>query len=582
MDTFYTNEINTQILISLMKQSGIRKIVASPGTTNISLVASVQQDNYFEVYSSVDERSAAYIACGLAEESGEAVVLTCTGATASRNYISGLTEAFYRKLPVLAVTFTQHTARIGQHIAQVIDRSVQLNDMVKMSVELPTVYCEEDVWACEVKLNNVLLALKRDGGGPAHINMVTTYSNDFSVKELPIARKINRVCVEDEFPVLSEKKVGIFVGAHSKWNEKLTKSVDKFCGKFNAVVLCDHTSNYKGKYRVLANLVSAQCGVFKDIKHFDMIVHIGEISGAYLSLDTNEIWRVNPDGEIRDTFKKLTNVFEMSEEYFFNYYVNDEKSIIKENSTQLIEEYKKVNEVVLEKIPELPFSNIWIAKNTASRLPENSIFHLGILNSLRSWNFFDVPQSVLGYSNTGGFGIDGCVSSLIGASLANLNILHFGFIGDLAFFYDMNSIGNRHVSNNLRLMIVNNGGGTEFRNYNHRAAKFGEAANDYMAAFGHYGNQSNKLIKNYAENLGFEYMVAKNKEEYIRNLEKFVNAEISNTPILFEVFTNEQDESDALKMINNLEITKEQATKNAVKNILGDKGVRKLKKVLGK
>ena len=50
------------------------------------------------------------------------------------------------------------------------------------------------------------------------------------------------------------------------------------------------------------------------------------------------------------------------------------------------------------------------------KLPENSVLHLGILNSLRSWNFFEVPTSVSAYSNVGGFGIDGGVSSLIGAS----------------------------------------------------------------------------------------------------------------------------------------------------------------------
>ena len=99
---YYSSERSIQLLISLLKQHNIKKIVASPGTTNLSFVASLQQDSWFEMYSSVDERSAAYIACGMAAELGEPVVLTCTGATASRNYISGLTEAYYRKLPVLA------------------------------------------------------------------------------------------------------------------------------------------------------------------------------------------------------------------------------------------------------------------------------------------------------------------------------------------------------------------------------------------------------------------------------------------------------------------------------------------------
>lgn len=129
----YSSEQNVQILIYLLKQHNIRKVIASPGTTNINFVASVQFDKYFQVYSCVDERSAAYMACGMAEESGEPVVLTCTGATASRNYVPGLTEAYYRKLPVLAITSTQHPGRVGQNVPQVIDRSTRMKDLVMCS-----------------------------------------------------------------------------------------------------------------------------------------------------------------------------------------------------------------------------------------------------------------------------------------------------------------------------------------------------------------------------------------------------------------------------------------------------------------
>lgn len=66
----YMSEKNIQILIALMKKHGVRKVIASPGTTNACFVASIQQDNFFQIYSSVDERSAAYLACGLSEESG--------------------------------------------------------------------------------------------------------------------------------------------------------------------------------------------------------------------------------------------------------------------------------------------------------------------------------------------------------------------------------------------------------------------------------------------------------------------------------------------------------------------------------
>ena len=133
---FYTDERAVQIIISLMKAHGVRKMIASPGTTNLTLVASMQQDPFFEMYSSVDERSAAYMACGMAAESGEPVAITCTGATASRNYMPGLTEAYYRKLPVLALTANQGIQNIGNLIAQNIDRRTVPNDIVKMSVQV--------------------------------------------------------------------------------------------------------------------------------------------------------------------------------------------------------------------------------------------------------------------------------------------------------------------------------------------------------------------------------------------------------------------------------------------------------------
>ena len=143
----YTDERNIQIVISLLKAHGIKRVVASPGTTNLSFVASIQQDSFFEIYSAADERSAAYIACGMAAESGEAVVLSCTGATASRNYMPALTEAYYRNLPVLAITSAQHSGRIGALIPQVIDRFSRQSPHRKMNgirLSKPT----QPYWSC--------------------------------------------------------------------------------------------------------------------------------------------------------------------------------------------------------------------------------------------------------------------------------------------------------------------------------------------------------------------------------------------------------------------------------------------------
>lgn len=579
MEKYYNSEKNVQILIVLLKAYGIKKVIASPGATNISFIGSIQNDPWFEIYSSVDERSAAYIACGLAAESGEPVVLSCTGATASRNYISGLTEAFYRKLPILAVTSIQHIGRVGNNVPQVIDRSQIQKDIAKLSIQLPMIYCEEDRWATELNINKALIKLRDNGGGPVHINLVTTYSMDFSVKSLPKVKVIKKFTYRDKLPDITGNKVGIFVGAHKEWSSKLIDLVDKFCSRYNGVVFCDHTSNYKGKYYVNGSLICSQPQRSKIFDGLDILIDIGDISGAYMGISSKQVWRVNRDGEIRDTYKRLTNVFEMKEEDFFEYYVQEKNN---EDKDSYLKECQLEYERLLKKIPELPFSNVWIAQNSVKLLPKGSVLHLGILNTLRAWNFFEIPRDVLGYSNTGGFGIDGITSSLVGASLSNKEKLYFGVLGDLAFFYDLNVLGNHHLGNNIRIMLINNGRGTEFRNYNHNAAQFGEEADKFMAAAGHFGNKSKNLVRNFVQDLGFEYITAKNKIEYLEKANYFFNKEKYEKPVIFEIFTDSLDESNALMIMRNLDVTTKGRIKKVLKKVLGENRIEKLKKYMKK
>lgn len=219
-------------------------------------------------------------------------------------------------------------------------------------------------------------------------------------------------------------------------------------------------------------------------------------------------------------------------------------------------------------------------------MPVESTVHLGIYNSLRSWNFFRLPDGVKSQCNVGGFGIDGGVSTMMGAAMSRPEKLFFGVFGDLAFFYDMNVLGNRHVGNNVRLLLINNGKGNEFRLYCHPCRIFGENAEPFMAAAGHYGNQSPMLVRHYAEDLGYEYLTACNKVEFIANLERFCTPDNIEKPIVFEVFTNTEDESGALATIRGFKKDNSQMLKNkltqVVRDSLGKEGVEMVKKILGK
>lgn len=278
-------------------------------------------------------------------------------------------------------------------------------------------------------------------------------------------------------------------------------------------------------------------------------------------------------------------MFEMNESDFFAYYTATDTKVDSSYHKSCHELYEKL----IQRMPELPFSNVWIASKTANRLPESSCLHLGILNSTRTWNLFELPKSVTSYANVGGFGIDGGVSSLIGASFMNPGKLYFGVVGDLAFFYDMNSLGNRHIGNNLRLMVVNNGKGTEFKNFYHVGSTFGNEADKFIAAGGHFGNKSPLLLKHYAEDLGFEYISASNKEEYLAIYERFISPTPSSKPIVFEVFTKDKDESDAIEAMWNIDSNTQGVSSEkivtigqVIRKIIGRNGIEFIKLIIGR
>lgn len=580
---FYTNERNVQILLSLLKANGINRIIASPGATNFTFVGSVQNDPFFRVYSCVDERSAAYMACGMAAESGSPVVLSCTGSTASRDYYPGMTEAFYRKLPILAVTSHQGTDRIGHLKPQQIDRRQIPHDVAKLSVELPIVKDDRDEEYCIIEANKAILELRHNGGGPVHINLFTTYSKDFSVQELPKVKAIQRYHAWDRLPEIPNVTIAIYVGCHRDFTDSQIRAIDRFCSTYNAIVICDHTSGYYGKYRLLPTLTQLQSSLTPPLREIDLMIHIGEVSAATFSgtFKPKEIWRVSEDGELRDTYKRLTNIFQMSEEFFFTLYGKDgccEHSFI----DQCTEAYNEI----YNHIPELPFSNIWAASQLSKVIPEGSVFHISTSNTRRCWNMFPLPNSVSSSCNVGCCGIDGCTSTLVGASLVKTNVLHYLVTGDLAFFYDLNVLGNRHISNNVRILLVNNGSGAEFQLYHHFCHTFGDDTKTYMAAIGHNGFKSPSLVRHFAEDLGFKYLSASNKDEYNNALNEFTSPELGEKPIVFEIFTTPEDESIALKVMSSISAdTKGVIRKNVIKGIktvAGGAGIKAVKKLMGR
>lgn len=592
----YTDEQNALLLIALLKQKNIRRIIISPGSTNIPLSHSVEHDTFFTLYSAFDERSAAYMACGLAAETREPVVISCTGATASRNYLPGLTEAFYRKLPVLAVTSMHWTQDRGNLRTQIIDRSVAPKDVARYSTSLEPITTDYERVDEELRINRALSELERDGGGPVHIQLITSGLNTFSTVTLPKVHVIDRVTTanSEKWPALNQsREIVVVIGAHHKFDAAESEALDTFIEKHNSIVFTDVSSGYQGKFAFQSALSTIQLTDNPISNKFkpDLIIHVGETSGdynttGYLDSIHAEVWRVSLDGEFRQFYKWLRYTFQTDTTEFFNHYARDVEKV----DSPFRSTWVDYDHHLRARIPKLPFSNIWICQQLARLVPKGSVVQPAILSSLSSLDYFPLEE-VDTTANVGGFGIDGCVSSLIGASLSDETKLYFSIVGDLAFFYDMNSLGNREIRSNVRILLINNNVGMTFELSNHIGSKFGLETNNYIAAGGHnirhfaapaQSKHTASPAQAWAESLGFSYLRAHNKEEFASHIPDFVST--SDSPILFECFTESKEERKARDLIDSIDNRKsaQARIKTIAKRHLPDGIVKGLKGMLGR
>ncbi len=543
----YTDDRNAQVVLALLKKYNVRKIVVSPGTTNVPIARAVQHDPFFEVYSMVDERGAAYFAGGLSFATGEPVALSCTGATASRDYIPGLTEAYYRGLKVIAITSQHHSPMYTDLMPQMTDRTVSQNDVKRCAAILPLIKNDEDFYACVQLVNKALYTATTAGGGPVHINLPVNDLYSFKTPKLPDVQKIDVIDAEtfDKAALadaLKDKKIALFIGAHRPFDRETLDAIGAFAERHDAAVFCDHTANYTGKNRVL----SAVAGDLKELKNLpNLIIDMGSVSGDYSAspiFKGKRVWRISEDREYhnRHGAELVEKLFFCSERFFFR---------TMQDTDGGAPYYSTIRESVSKtEVPHLPLSNIYVASRLSEQLPKNCFLHLGILNSLRSMNFFALDPSITVSSNVGGFGIDGAVSTALGQSKADRNRLSFCLLGDLAFFYDMNALGNRHVGNNLRILLINNGRGVEFRLNTGLENQWGAESDDLISAHGHFGS-----AKAWAESMGFAYLTADTKETFDANIGAFcdANPDAFGKPAVFEVFTEVTDEQTALKHLRN-------------------------------
>lgn len=586
----YTSLKTYQIVIALLKKYNIKHLVLSAGSRNVPFVHSVEEDPFFTCYSVVDERSAAYFAIGLSQQLQKPVLISCTASTASSNYWPAIGEAFYQGVPIIALTSDRNPSRLHQWEDQMIDQVGMFDRHVKKSVNLPIINDHDDWIFCQRLVNEALLELNHHGTGPVHINVpMKDYNNSFDCSELPSVRKISRIEILSKNPtwefyvnkLKSSKRILITCGQQQFENKELDKLLSEFFHKYNCAISVEHMSNVHCEGAIHTSLCMDIRYLSKKIffKYKpDIVISYGyNICQGIKSQLLNyagqfEHWSIQPDGSVVDMYNSLTDIFECDAKYFFRRILENTKG----NQTNNLIYYNQIKTLADNIIfPDFEFSSTSVIQEIVKRIPANSILHMAINNSIRIANFFELKSDIRCYANIGTYGIDGCLSSFIGQSVATTN-LSFLIIGDLSFFYDMNALQIKHIGKNVRILMLNNHGGGEFY-YN-----------------GSWINQSSDLhttarhrtkAEGWVKENNFIYLSAHDKTSFNKSLDTFMSTN-SNKPIFLEIFTEMKNDSDIIHDFYNLSSPKilgdqfKTKIKCGIKSIIPNNIISTVKKVL--
>lgn len=556
----YTKILNVQIIVSLLKQHGIKHLVLSAGTRHVPLAHSVENDDFFKCYSVVDERSAAYFAIGLSKELNEPVAIACTSSTATCNYVPGIAEAYFQHIPLLVLTGDRDPHRLGQLEDQMIDQVDMYRNFCKKCVNLPVVKSDDDIWYCQRLVNEAILELTRHGSGPVQINFPINQTieeiADASAPELPAYNRIERIDLQSESAKWEElsselkeaSKILVVTGSGRRPDDKTVRALETFTKRYNAVIATEYLSNIDCEGAVntymIAEAISAT--VLREIKP-DIVIFFGGNFVSRLKIllrnikDTCVSWNINDDGIVVDPFQNLNKVIECSPFSFFDRMA--ELNPDGENNRVLYDELMAIDNAVKdEKIPEFTqwqesLTAFSAMKLLSERIPEHSLLHLSILNSTRIMQMFPLAKDVDVYSNIGTDGIDGSMSTFFGQSFVTDRHC-FLVIGDLSFFYDMNSIGIRHINKNVRILLINNSGGAEF--YFSMGPQWLPNIDMHISAAHH------KKAKDWVLSNGFRYISASDIDEYRKGLEEFMSDD-EEGPVVFEIFTDKLKDVNMLK-----------------------------------
>lgn len=464
-------------LAALLSAHGVRRAVVSPGSRNAPLIVALNRQSDIALTEVVDERSAAFVALGMAARSGEPVAICCTSGSALLNYAPALAEAFYRHVPLVAVSADRPSEWIDQADSQTMRQCGALSSVTKKCVDI-AVDASESV--SDRLVNEAVLSALQEPRGPVHINVQLApplgRTEEAEVRPRVIRMMESRGDLRyEQVRALGEELSGrriLIVAGGCAPSPRLHRALGRMASMPDVVVTGEPTSNLHVR-GLVGDIDSLLASVTDDVAgsfYPDVVVSFGlpVVSTRLKSWlraapESMEHWALGYDSLTADTFRHLTMRINTDPAVFLSQLAGALKSGATNYRDSVAGGYLLAVGRRNDLLGRMPWAD-FMAVGRLLRMAGRKGWDVELSNGMTvRYAALFVNSGIHRMSaNRGISGIEGSTSTAVGAALASQHPTLL-ITGDTSAFYDIAGLASTDLPSGFRIAIIDNGGGNIFR-----------------------------------------------------------------------------------------------------------------------
>ena len=468
-------------LVDEFYQLGVRHAVFSPGSRSTTMAMLFKEHEGFETYMNIDERSASFMALGIAKAHKEPTVLVCTSGSAVAHYLPAILEAQYTGIPLVVLSADRPHTLLHVGAPQTVDQHKIFGTAVNYFEELAVPQESHYYTYPRQVARKAYMKAMDTKKGPVHINvpLFEPLVPELSRNHFEAGRssfKVVKPNYSDIFACgegnnLLERYERILILAGPQIDVDEADMIRSFGEALQAPILADPLSNVRGcgTSKVVISTYDALLAgkaLWHELKpdcviQFGQIVVSKRVQQMIASWTDVEYIEVNSTMDSMNPTGKTTMHVQASIDVFTHLY---EKNNNSDKYLKLWQQLEQEGKKQLSTAIDEPhcFEGRTI-RELQKQISEDGQVFVANSMTIRDFDYFwfsGESKAVL-YGNRGVNGIDGTISTALGLAVNGRPT--YLVTGDLSLFHDLNGLAVAKTHNlNLTIILHNNDGGGIF------------------------------------------------------------------------------------------------------------------------